>query len=112
MRPTVVAITVSGCHLILVMRVHLPVLDHRFMDPAPVRYAIRIHGHLGATVLSAFPALVPQHHGADTVLTGLLDRSALYGVLAEVEALGLDLVEIRQLTPPCRSPESGDSRSP
>jgi hypothetical protein len=82
------------------------------MDPAPVRYAIRIRGHLGATVLSAFPALVPQHHDADTVLTGLLDKSALYGVLAEVEALGLDLVEVRQLTPPCRSPESGHSRSP
>jgi hypothetical protein len=35
--------------------------------------------------------MAPQPHGADTVLTGLLDRSALYGVLAEVEALGLDL---------------------
>jgi hypothetical protein len=46
------------------------------------------------------------------VLTGLLDRSALYGVLAEIEALGLDLVEIRQLMPESRSPESGDSRSP
>jgi len=42
---------------------------------------------------------VPLWRGADTVLTGLLDRSALYGVLAEVEALGLDLVEIRQLRP-------------
>jgi hypothetical protein len=41
---------------------------------------IRIHGHLGATVLSAFPALAPQHQGAHTVLTGLLDQSALYGV--------------------------------
>ncbi len=82
------------------------------MGPAPVLYAIRIRGHLGATVLSAFPALVPRHHGADTVLTGPLDRSALYGVLAEVEALGLDLVEIRQLTPERRSPESGDIRSP
>ncbi len=49
------------------------------MDPAPALYAIRIKGHLGATVLSAFPALVPQRHGTDTVLTGLLDRSALYG---------------------------------
>ena len=79
------------------MRAHLPALDHGFMDPAPALYAIRIHGHLGATVLSAFPALVPQRHGAHTVLTGLLDRSALHGVLAEVEAFGLDLVEIREM---------------
>jgi hypothetical protein len=71
------------------MSVHLPALDHGVMDPAPVLYAIRIHGRLGATVLSAFPALVPRWRGGDTVLTGLLDRSALYGVLAEVEALGL-----------------------
>ena len=70
-----------------------------FMDPTPAPYAIRIRGHLGATVLSAFPALASRRHGADTVLTGLLDRSALYGVLAEIEALGLDLVEVRQLTP-------------
>ena len=94
------------------MRVHLPALDYGVMDPAPVLYAIRIHGHLGATVLSAFPALVPREHGADTVLTGLLDRSALYGVLAEVEALGLDLVEVRQLTPQPKAPEPGDSRPP
>jgi hypothetical protein len=94
------------------MRVHLPAPDHGFMDPAPVRYAIRIHGHLGATVLSAFPALLPQHYGADTVLIGLLDQAALYGVLAEVEALGLNLLEVRQLTAQGESSESGDSRSP
>ena len=94
------------------MRVHLPALHHGVMDPAPARYAIRIRGHLGATLLSAFPALVPRWRGADTVLTGLLDRSALYGVLAEIEALGLDLVEIHQLAPQRKSPESGDSRSP
>ena len=90
------------------MRAHLPALDHADMDPAPAQYTIRIHGHLGATVLSAFPAMLSQREGPDTVLTGLLDRSALYGVLAEIEALGLDLVEIRQLKPDCGSPEPGE----
>jgi hypothetical protein len=81
------------------MRGHLPALDHDRMDLGPARYLIRIDGHLGATMLSAFPALASQHHGAHTLLTGLLDRSALYGVLAEIEALGLDLLELRKLTP-------------
>jgi hypothetical protein len=94
------------------MRVHLRILHHGVMDPAPARYVIRINGHLGATVLSAFPALAPRWHGAHTVLTGLLDRSALYGVLAEIEALGLDLLEIRQLTAERPSPESGNSQPP
>ena len=67
------------------------------MDPAPVHYTIRINGHLGPVMLSAFPALVSRYHGAHTILTGLLDRSALYGVLAEIEVLGLDLLELRQL---------------
>jgi hypothetical protein len=69
------------------------------MGPESARYTIRINGHLGATVLSAFPALAARRHGAHTVLTGLLDRSALYGVLAEIEALGLELLELRQLGP-------------
>ena len=88
------------------------------MDPASARYVIRIKGHLGATMLSAFPPLESRLHGTETVLTGFLDRSALYGVLAEIEALGLDLLEIRQLErhcepycePYCEPPESGDGR--
>ena len=69
------------------------------MDHAPNPYSIRIDGYLGPTELSTFPDLVSQLKGGDTLLTGLLDRSALYGVLAEIEALGLDLVELRRLTP-------------
>jgi hypothetical protein len=87
-----------------VMFSHLTDLDHGVMDPAPALYTIRINGHLGAMMLSAFPAMQPQLSGAETVLTGLLDRSALYGVLAEIDALGLDLLEVRQLMP---DPEGG-----
>jgi len=94
------------------MRVHLPAPHYGRMDPAPALYTIRINGHLGAMMLSAFPAMVPYSCGAETVLTGLLDRSALYGVLAEIDALGLDLLEVRQLTPDRKSPERGDGRSP
>jgi hypothetical protein len=94
------------------MRPHLPALDHGHMDPAPAHYMIRINGHLGATMLSAFPAMALHHHGAHTVLTGLLDRSALYGVLAAIEALGLDLLELRKLTPDRESPGTGHHRSP
>jgi hypothetical protein len=69
------------------------------MDPGSAGYTIRINGHLGATLLSAFPALAARWQGTHTVLTGMLDRSALFGVLAEIEALGLELIEVRQVTP-------------
>src|SRR5580693_7008435 len=89
---------VENHHPIPVTWVHLAARDDWSMDPAPAPYTIRIKGHLGATVLSAFPAMSPQRHGAHTVLTGHLDRSALYGVLSVIETLGLDLVEVRRLT--------------
>jgi hypothetical protein len=46
------------------------------------------------------PALQARASGGDTVLTGpLCDRAALHGVLAEIEALGLELLEVRRLPP-------------
>ena len=78
------------------------------MGPASARYIIRINGHLGAMLLSAFPAMAWERQGPETVLTGVLDQPALYGVLAEIEALGLDLLEVRQLTPGTGSPQRGD----
>jgi hypothetical protein len=62
---------------------------------------IRIRGGLGATALSAFPAMQSEVRGGETVLTGSLeDQSAVYGVLAQIEALGLELIELRQVGPP------------
>jgi hypothetical protein len=48
----------------------------------------------------AFPALQAETSGEDTLLRGALpDQVALHGVLAEIEALGLELLEVRRLPP-------------
>jgi hypothetical protein len=63
-------------------------------------YELRVHGHLGETMLSAFPDLQARVRGHDTVLRGTLpDQAALHGVLAEIGALGLELLELRRLPP-------------
>jgi hypothetical protein len=76
-------------------------------------YTIRIRGRLGATALSAFPSMLPEFKGSETVLTGLIeDRSALFGVLAQIEALGLELLELRPITAGTASQASRGDRSP
>jgi hypothetical protein len=60
-------------------------------------YEIRVAGHLGDTIRTAFPELRACLRGQDTVLSGVLaDQAALYGVLYQLEALGLELVEVRR----------------
>ena len=82
----------------MAMRSHLASAEHAHVNQVPDLYWIRISGQLGPMALSAFPSMVSQVKG-DTLLTGILDRSALYGVLAQIEALALDLVELRRLGP-------------
>jgi hypothetical protein len=70
-------------------------------QPSEKRYEIWVSGHLGDTIRSAFPALRAWVRGGDTVLSGVLtDQAALYGVLAQIEALGLELIEVRRVPPP------------
>jgi hypothetical protein len=67
-------------------------------ESRPQQCQIRVRGQLGRTIRSAFPSFEIRMDGGDTVLTGaMIDQAALYGVLAEVEALGLELLEVRQL---------------
>ncbi len=67
-------------------------------DPQGQNYEIRVRGHLGPKMLRAFPALTAQTRGEDTLLSGCLqDKAAMYGVLAKLEALGLELLEVRRL---------------
>ena len=68
-------------------------------DPRQRNYEIRVRGHLGAAMLRAFPALAARTRGDDTVLRGCLqDQAAVYGVIARLEALGLELLELRRLS--------------
>jgi hypothetical protein len=61
-------------------------------------YEIRVRGHLGPKLLRAFPTLAAATQGQETVLTGCLpDQAAMYGVIAALEALGLELLEVRRL---------------
>jgi hypothetical protein len=53
-----------------------------------------------------------ETEGGETLLTGPVeDRSALFGVIAQIEALGLELLELRQIRARPKSPESSDERS-
>jgi hypothetical protein len=62
------------------------------------RYEICVGGRLGDTIRSAFPGLRARAQGGDTTLSGVFaDQAALYGVLAQLEALGLELIEVRRL---------------
>jgi hypothetical protein len=63
----------------------------------PASYQIRVRGHLGATMRRAFPALHAETQGQDTLLQGVADQAALHGILAWIEALGLELLEVRRL---------------
>lgn len=61
------------------------------------QYEIRVRGVLGATLRGAFPGLLAREDRGDTVLTGWLpDQAALHGVLAQIESLNLELIEVRR----------------
>ena len=60
-------------------------------------YEIHVRGPIGPTIMQAFPTLTATRSGRDTLLTGSLpDQSALYGVINQLETLGLQLLEIRR----------------
>jgi hypothetical protein len=70
----------------------------------PERYEICVRGPIGPTIMQAFPTLAMSRSGQDTLLTGSLpDQCALYGVISQLEALGLQLLGIRRL--PTGDPE-------
>ena len=71
----------------------------------PTRYEITVRGRLSETLLAAFDGLVATPAAAETVLRGeIADQSALYGVLARIESLGLELLDVRRAAVPSNTP--------
>ena len=63
-------------------------------------FEVRVRGRLGETIQRAFAELDAESDGRVTVLRGpLADQSELHGVLAQIEALGLELLEVRRIPP-------------
>jgi hypothetical protein len=72
--------------------------DAEALDQEEQYYEIRVRGHLGETLLAAFPDLRAHAHGGETVLAGRLpDQAALHGVLAQIGTLALELLEVRRV---------------
>ena len=63
-------------------------------------YTFRVSGRLTPALLGALHPLQAMAASTYTLLVArVIDRSALHGYIARIEALGLELVELRRLPP-------------
>ena len=60
-------------------------------------YEIRVVGSIGPAAREAFSGMGVDVEPAITVLSGPLDQGSLHQMLDRVRALGLELVEVRQV---------------
>jgi hypothetical protein len=66
----------------------------------PPSYEIRIKGRITKSFQGAFDDLTVTMNPVETVIRGTaIDQAALYGILERIQALGLELVEIRRIPP-------------
>ena len=64
-------------------------------------YEIRVRGRLTDSLAAAFEGMRASVEPVETVLHGpVQDQAALYGLLQRIQALGLELVEVRRLPDP------------
>jgi hypothetical protein len=61
-------------------------------------YEIRIRGRVTEPLLSSFENMSSQLEPVETVLHGpVRDQAELHGLIDRIQALGLELIEIRRL---------------
>jgi hypothetical protein len=71
-------------------------------------YEIRVVGSIGPAAREAFSDMGVDVEPASTVLSGPLDQGSLHVMLDRVRALGLELVDVRQV-PSAAGPDTTDS---
>jgi hypothetical protein len=63
-----------------------------------VSYEIRVKGRVSPAVLETFEGLASEVEPVETVLHGpVRDQAELHGLLDRIQALGLELIEVRRL---------------
>jgi len=75
----------------------------------PVRYEIRVNGHLDSRWTDWFDGLtITREASGDTLLTGpVVDQAALHGMLKRVRDLGMPLVSVARTEPaPTDAPDA------
>ncbi len=72
------------------------------MGTDPASYRIRVKGQLGPEWSEWFGGMsITCDDPNETTLTGqVLDQAALYGILNQIQALGLPLLSVLRETPP------------
>jgi hypothetical protein len=63
-----------------------------------MQYEIRVRGKVGPAVLDSFERLDSEVESSETRLRGPVeDQAELHGILHRIEAVGLELIEVRRL---------------
>jgi hypothetical protein len=79
---------------------------------AQTTYEIRVAGAVAERDLLDMGAVTLSVDRVDTVLYGIPDQSALYGLLARLRALGVEVVEVRRIPDPISALDESSDADP
>jgi hypothetical protein len=75
-----------------------PETGDRVVNVADSTYEIRIKGRVSRALLDSFEGMKSDLEPVETVLHGpVRDQSELHGLIDRIQALGLELIEVRKL---------------
>jgi hypothetical protein len=79
---------------------------------AQTTYEIRVAGAVPERDLRDMGAVTLSVDRVNTVLYGVPDQSALYGLLARLRALGVEVVEVRRIPDPSSASDESSLADP